>query len=81
MTLFNTLKFVFTGIILMQSLLGGLILKNQSFSPLIYINGKVQIPLKLEDVLDENIYENVWLDSDDKETDIIHLIEQNRISR
>lgn len=65
----------------MQSLLGGLILKNQSFSPLIYINGKVQIPLKLEDVLDENIYENVWLDSDDKETDIIHLIEQNRISR
>ncbi len=81
MTLFNTLKLVFWGIILLQSLLGGLNLKNQSFVPLIYINGKVQIPLKVEDVLDENIYENVWLDSDDKETDIIHLIEQNRISK
>ena len=54
-------------------------MKNYSFEPLNFINGNVRIPLRLEDVLDENIYEEMWLDGDDKEADILYLIEQGRI--
>lgn len=54
-------------------------MKNSYFAPINYINGKVRIPLKLEDLRDDNVYEEMWLDGDNKEEDIQHLIEQNRI--
>ncbi len=56
-------------------------MKNLSFKPLNFINGKVRIPLQPEDVLDEDIYEDMWLDGDDKEADIMHLLEQNRFRK
>ena len=37
-------------------------------------------PLYLEDVLDEDVYKEVWLDvGDDKFSDVAHLIEQQRL--
>jgi hypothetical protein len=38
-----------------------------------------QVVLAPEIIKDENIYSDVWLDSDDWEEDISRLIEQNRI--
>lgn len=39
-------------------------------------------PLYLEDVRDENVYAEVWLDvGDDKFSDVIHLIEQKRLNK
>lgn len=54
-------------------------MKNRYFEPINYISGKVKIPLKLEDLRDEQVYEEMWLDNDNKEEDIGQLIGQNRI--
>ncbi|HNX28478.1 MAG TPA: hypothetical protein PKN87_03590 [Syntrophomonadaceae bacterium] len=51
------------------------------FEPLTF-NGKVKIPLKHEDIMDADVYEEVWLPlGDDMETDLIHLLEQGRIKK
>ncbi|MGI6413844.1 MAG: hypothetical protein ACOXZ5_09465 [Syntrophomonadaceae bacterium] len=42
---------------------------------------KMIFPLSLEDLLDENVYEDMWLPLDDKYTDIRNLIDQNRIEK
>ncbi|KUG03576.1 hypothetical protein ASZ90_019009 [hydrocarbon metagenome] len=53
-----------------------------SIKPIDFINHRAQMPLRAEDLLDENVFEDVWLPSgDDPETDIFHLLEQNRLSR
>ncbi len=52
---------------------------NFRFEPINYVDGKARIPLRIEDVMNYNVYEDVWLDNDDKESDITHLIEQNRL--
>ncbi|NLB88504.1 MAG: hypothetical protein GX790_04660 [Syntrophomonadaceae bacterium] len=49
------------------------------FEPINYVRGKAKIPLRIEDIMDYDVYEDMWLENDDKETDIRHLIEQNRI--
>jgi len=39
-------------------------------------------PLSYDDVMDENVYENVWLFiGDDKVTDVSHLLQQNRLTK
>ncbi len=39
-------------------------------------------PLYFEDVMDENVYADVWLvTGDDKFTDVTHLILQNRLTK
>ncbi len=53
-----------------------------SIKPINYINHRVQMPLRAEDILDENVYEDVWLPSgDNPQTDIFRLMEQNRLSK
>ncbi len=53
-----------------------------SINPINYINHRVQIPLRTEDIMDENVYEDVWLPwGDNPETDIFRLMEQNRLSK
>ncbi|HZK43336.1 MAG TPA: hypothetical protein VFC73_03525 [Syntrophomonadaceae bacterium] len=47
------------------------------FEPINYIGNKVEIPLKLEDVMDYKVYEDMWLENDDTEIDILRLIERN----
>lgn len=38
------------------------------------------VPLDVEDVLDQAVYENVWMSvGDNKETDVARLIRQGRI--
>lgn len=51
------------------------------FEPVTYIKGRAQIPLRLEDVMDYSVYEEMWLENDNKEADISNLIEQNRIRK
>lgn len=55
-------------------------MNNFRFEPISFVGGKARIPLRLEDVMNYNVYEEVWLDNDDKESDIAHLIDQNRLS-
>ncbi|NLO20516.1 MAG: hypothetical protein GX119_00745 [Syntrophomonadaceae bacterium] len=51
-----------------------------SIKPISYHQNRVQIPLRAEDLLDENAYEEVWLPwGDSPETDIYRLLEQNRL--
>ncbi|MGR6836174.1 hypothetical protein [Syntrophomonas erecta] len=47
--------------------------------PLHRRKNKIKIPLRKEDIMDENVYEDVWLPLDNKEEDITHLIQQNRL--
>lgn len=51
------------------------------FEPINFVRGKAKIPLRLEDVMDYEVYEDMWLENDDKENDIMNLIEQNRIRK
>jgi hypothetical protein len=51
-----------------------------SAKPLSYHQNRIQIPLRAEDLLDENVYDEVWLPrGDDPESDIYRLMEQNRL--
>lgn len=51
-----------------------------SAKPLSYHQNRIQIPLRAEDLLDENVYDEVWLLwGDDPESDIYRLMEQNRL--
>lgn len=53
-----------------------------SIQPIDYIDHRVKLPLRAEDLLDENVYEEVWLPSgDNPETDIFRLMEQYRLSK
>ena len=50
--------------------------------PLGFVNNRIKIPLKSDDIRDENVYEEVWLPvGDDKETDILSLLEQHRVKK
>jgi len=43
---------------------------------------KKHLKLTYEDIADNNVFEDVWLPlGDDKENDIMHLIQQNRIKK
>lgn len=51
-----------------------------SSEPLSSFRSRLRSTLEREDLLDENVYEEVWLPfGDDKETDIHRLVEQHRI--
>lgn len=50
-----------------------------SSEPLNYKQKRVKIPLRGEDLRDENVYDEMWLFGDDKEGDLNNLIEQNRL--
>ncbi len=51
-----------------------------SIKPISYKQNRVQIPLREEDLLDENVYEEVWLPwGDNPEKDVYRLLEQNRL--
>jgi hypothetical protein len=53
-----------------------------SFRPISSIRGRMRFPLYMEDLMDENVYEDVWLPlGDDKETDVLRLLEQTRIRK
>jgi len=53
-----------------------------SSDPIIYKNGKVQIPLRPEDISDDNVYEEVYaLFDDNPETDVYRLLQQKRLSK
>ena len=53
-----------------------------SIKPIDYINHRAQMPLRAEDLQDENVFEEVWLPAgDDPETDIFRLLGQNRLSK
>ncbi|MBO8159335.1 hypothetical protein [Thermosyntropha sp.] len=52
-----------------------------SAEPLSYRKKRVKIPLRGEDIRDENAYDEIWLFGDDKEGDIYNLIEQNRLKK
>lgn len=53
-----------------------------TWEPLANVRNKLRGSMQHEDLLDENVYEDVWLPfGDDKETDINRLIEQHRIRR
>lgn len=53
-----------------------------SSEPLTLIKDRLRHSIREEDLLDENVFEEVWLPfGDDKETDINRLIDQNRIHR
>jgi hypothetical protein len=50
--------------------------------PLSSFRNRLRTSLHREDVLDENVFEEMWLPyGDDKETDIHRLVEQHRIRR
>ncbi|HQA08169.1 MAG TPA: hypothetical protein PLM20_06270 [Syntrophomonadaceae bacterium] len=50
--------------------------------PISSLRSRLRNTLNREDVMDENIYEEVWLPfGDDKETDIQRLVEQHRIRK
>lgn len=51
-----------------------------SSKPINYINNRVQIPLRLEDLRDENVYEEMWSPwDDDPEHDVMKLMQQQRL--
>lgn len=51
-----------------------------SSKPINYINNRVQIPLRQEDIIGENAYEEMWLPwDDDPEKDVIRLMRQQRL--
>jgi len=53
-----------------------------SSEPLYSLTRKIRRPLDIDDIRDENVYEDTWLPfGDDKETDVLRLIQQNRISK
>jgi len=50
--------------------------------PLSSLRSRLRNTLDREDVLDEDVYEDVWLPfGDDKETDINRLMEQHRLRK
>ncbi|MFY9119657.1 MAG: hypothetical protein ACOXZ6_07810 [Syntrophomonadaceae bacterium] len=50
--------------------------------PLSSFRKRLRSSLQREDVLDENVFEEMWLPyGDDKETDIHRLLEQHRIRK
>lgn len=51
------------------------------FEPVNYIGGKARIPLRFEDIMNCDVYDDMWLYNDDKESDVLHLIEQNRLRK
>ncbi|HOQ08716.1 MAG TPA: hypothetical protein PLG09_01175 [Syntrophomonadaceae bacterium] len=53
-----------------------------SYEPLSFIRYRLRSTLDREDVLDEDVYDDVWLPlGDDKETDIHRLLKQHRIRK
>ena len=52
-----------------------------NFEPVSDYYKKMIFPLSSEDLLDENVYEEMWLPLDDKYMDIRNLIDQNRIEK
>lgn len=51
-----------------------------SVKPIDFNNRRVQIPLRAEDLRDENVFEEVWHPwEDNPENDIYRLMEQNRL--
>ncbi len=53
-----------------------------STEPLSSVRHQLRNTLREDDLLDENVFEEVWLPfGDDKETDIHRLVEQHRIRR
>lgn len=53
-----------------------------STEPLSLVRHQLRSSLREDDLLDENVFEEVWLPfGDDKETDIHRLVEQHRIRR
>ena len=48
-----------------------------SSQPVNMINNRIKIPLRVEDILDEDVYKDVWLPLDNKESDISHLINKD----
>jgi len=51
-----------------------------SSTPLNYVNHRLGFPADEETYLGEDVYEEVWLPfGDEKEADITHLIQQNRL--
>jgi hypothetical protein len=53
-----------------------------SYEPLSFIRYRLRSTLDREDVLDEDVYDDVWLPlGDDKETDILRLLKQHRIRK
>lgn len=53
-----------------------------SYEPLSFIRYRLRSTLDREEVLDEDVYDDVWLPlGDDKETDIHRLLKQHRIRK
>lgn len=51
-----------------------------SSEPLKYVNRRLGFPLNGDSYQGENIYEEVWLPvGDEKEADIVHLLQQGRL--
>ncbi|MGE5390571.1 MAG: hypothetical protein ACM3PE_05845 [Deltaproteobacteria bacterium] len=51
-----------------------------SSEPLKYVNRRLGFPAEEESYQGEDIYEEVWLQvGDEKEADIVHLLQQNRL--
>lgn len=50
--------------------------------PVTYKGRKVNIPLRYDNAVDLDVYEEVWLPfGDDKEADLFNLLKQGRIRR